>query len=185
MMRSVIRMFMLLAVSAVVGVGYAHYRGLPLKPDLRQIEKHKDQYQQWVEDNSIDLDEFVRHFEMGGLVLDARPHESYEQGHLDADQIMHIPADEAVDGYHIERVLPYQCQPIVLYCSSELCDSAEALWNVLYTYGFYEVRVYQPGYDGIEAAGLPTVTGPDVAYALYMECAEPNGTELDGGSDED
>ena len=185
MMRSVIRMAMLLAVSAAVGVGYAHYRGLPLTPNLQQIEVQKDQHQQWVEDNSIGLDEFVRHFEMGGLVLDARPRGAYEQGHLDAHQIMNIPADEAVDGYHIERVLPYQCQPIVLYCSSELCDSAEALWTVLHTYGFYEVRVYQPGYDGIEAEGLPTVAGSDTAYALYMECAEPNGTDLDEESDED
>lgn len=161
MIRSLVRIAVLVLVSAGVGVGYARYLGLPLLPDVQQLEAQRSEHEQWIEATAISLDEFIEHYQMGWLVIDARPREMFEEGHLDAPLIMNIPADEA--DYHIERVLPYRGQPIVLYCSSETCDSAETLWHALAAWGFsYEVRVFHPGWRGIEAAGLPTIRGPDL-----------------------
>ena len=163
MIRSAIRICVLVVLSAAVGVGYARYRQLPLIPNVQKIEEQTVKRVGWLEETQISLDEFVQHYEMGGLVLDARPRELFEEGHLDAPLIMNVPADEAADGYQIDRVMPYRGQRIVIYCSSETCDSAEMLWNALRAWGFaYEVRVFHAGWTGIEAAGLPATAGPDL-----------------------
>jgi len=161
MALSALRLLLLLCASAALGLGYARYRGLPLIPDLQALAQEQDARALWVQQTAIELEEFRQHYETGGLVIDARPGDAFEKSHLDALSIMNIPADEAADGYHIDRVLPYQGQPIVLYCASADCESAEILWNVLVQYGFYDVRVYHPGFEGIEKEGLPTVAGPD------------------------
>jgi len=165
MIRSVGRLAILILACVAAGLGYARFRGLPLAPDVRQIQHQQGERQAWTARTAISLEEFVRHYETGGLVIDARHRDLFVQGHLNAPSIMNIPADEA--DYHVERVLPYQGGVIVLYCSSETCEDAERLWNVLKNYGFGdEVRVYHPGWEGIQAAKLPTATGPD-----------PEGTE--------
>ncbi len=160
----VLRVVLMLAVSAAVGVGHARYRGLPLLPDLEKLREQEDEHAVWARQTAIDLAAFKQHYEMGWLVLDARAREMFEEGHLNAPLIMNIPADEA--DYHINRVLPYRGQPIVIYCSSEKCDTARILWNTLMECGFlHDVYVFHPGWVGIEAAGLPRGSGPD----LYEE----------------
>ena len=103
-------------------------------------------------------------------MIDARPRDQFEEGHLDAPVIMNVPADEAADGYHYERVTAYQGPPVVLYCASEACESAKILWLALQSWGFSsEVRVYHPGWEGILEHGLPTIDGPDADYDLYAD----------------
>ena len=171
MIRSLVRMVVLVLISVAVGVGYARYHGLPLSE--QEIEIVQDEHERWLEETAIELEEFVHHYELGELVIDARPREEFEQGHLDAPLIMSVPADEAADGYHIDRIDGFQSQPIVLYCASEDCDTSEMLWRALQRWGFsYEVRVYHPGWNGIEAAGLPTVAGLDLFEDAATESDE-------------
>lgn len=159
MIRSTVRIVVLVLISAGVGVGYASYRGLPLFPDPGAENGHA----LWVQETGLSYERFVQHCELGELVIDARPRELFEAGHLDAPFVINIPADEAADGYHLERLTQYLGQQVVLYCASESCESAEILWRLMQASGFSsEVHIYHPGWKGIEAAGLPTVSGPDL-----------------------
>ncbi|MFH1746242.1 MAG: rhodanese-like domain-containing protein [Planctomycetota bacterium] len=159
MIRSIVRLTILVVLSAAAGIGYARYRGMPLFPDSEERAEHE----RWMARTAISLEEFIDHYEMGGLVIDARPREVFEEGHLDAILVMNIPADEAADGFQIDRVLSYLGEQVVMYCASETCESVELLWRVLQPYGFgEEMRIYHPGWSGIEEAGLPTIDGPDL-----------------------
>jgi rhodanese-related sulfurtransferase len=178
-MGTVVRVAAILAAAFAAGLTNGRLRGVALVPDVRQILEQRRQHQSWREQTAIDLEAFRQHFEVGFLVIDARPREQFEQGHLDAPMVMNIPAEEAADGFHIERVLPYLGQPIVIYCASEACDSAETLWRVLRAWGFgSEVRVYHPGWEGMVAAGLPVARGPDMTVVPVT--AEPP-VDAEGG----
>jgi len=180
-MGTVVRVAVVLAAAFAAGLANGRLRGVPVIPDVRKILEQRRQHQSWREQTSIDLESLRQHLEVGFLVIDARPREQFEQGHLDAPMVMNIPAEEAADGFHIDRMLPYLGQPIVIYCASEACDSAETLWRVLRAWGFgSEVRVYHPGWEGMVAAGLPVGRGPDTT--ILPVTGEPlDATEEGGG----
>jgi hypothetical protein len=52
----------------------------------------------------------------------------------------------------------------VIYCSSDDCESAETVWIAMRSWAFpmQSVRVFHPGWAGIQAAKLPTASGPDL-----------------------
>lgn len=181
MMRRAVRLTVILGLAFAAGFANGRLRGVPVIPDVQKILEQRRQHASWREQTAIDLEGFRRHFEMGFLVIDARPREQFEQGHLDAPLVMNIPAEEAADGFHIDRVMPYLGQPIVIYCASETCDSAEILWKALRAWGFgSELRVFHPGWEGIVAAGLPTARGPD-ATVLPIRARPPELGDGGGG----
>ncbi|MGD8450232.1 MAG: rhodanese-like domain-containing protein [Phycisphaerae bacterium] len=157
-----VRVLLIVLFSASVGLGLAWSQGRPLVPNLQQIEQEQTEHERWLAETGISLKELIAHYEVGSLVIDARSREAFEEGHLNAPLVMNIPAGEAQDGYHYDRVSAYIGLPVVVYCSSDLCEDAEDLWNVLQSWGFsHEVRVFHAGWAGMVAAGLPATTGPD------------------------
>jgi hypothetical protein len=172
-----VRILLVLVASAAIGVGYGRYRGVPLVPDVQQIEKKRDERSTWKQQTAISLDDFVRHYRAGKLVIDARAADQFEEKHLDAPLIMNIPAEEA--DQHLEGALAFLGTPIVIYCSSDDCESAETLWNAMRSWAFPmdRVRVFHPGYAGIEAAKLPTTQGPD----MFQDSLASAARVTDGG----
>jgi hypothetical protein len=174
--RSGMRVLVVLVAATAIGVGYGHYRRVPLMPDVQQIEQQRDEHEIWRQQTGISLEDFVQHYRAGKLVIDARARELFEEGHLDAPLIMNVPAEEA-DQY-LERALPFVGTPIVLYCASDDCESAETLWNAMRSWAFPmdTVRVYHAGWAGIVAAKLPTTCGPD----MFQDYAAPavNGAQF-------
>jgi len=161
-LRSGVRILVLLAGATLIGVGYGRYRQIPLVPDVQQIKEERDQRAIWVQQTGIDLADFVRHYQAGRLVIDARAPEAFEEGHLDAPLIMNIPAEAAHDCLH--RALSFIGTPIVIYCSSADCESAQELWDDMRSWAFppETLRVFHPGWIGIQEAKLPIARGPDM-----------------------
>ncbi len=177
MTRSLLRLGVFLVLAAGLGLangqfgwwrawGYARAeRSDQAKPltfvaDTDQVRREQEEHQRWVAQTAIGEMDFIRHCEAAGLVIDARPAEEFAEGHLDALVLMNVPAESASE--HFERVASFLGQPVVLYCASDACDSAETLWRLMQAWGFGpEVRIFHPGWEGIVEAGLPTATGPD------------------------
>ncbi len=186
---------MILALAA--GAGYLRARELPWVPDLHAIEQKKELHQTLRQTAGITLEQFRELIDQGAVVIDARPQEAFEQGHLDTGSyppVLNVPPG-SIDA-NIDRLLPLQGYPIVLYCTSNNCDYAEDLYAELEHYGFFDMKIYFPGWEGIEAAHLPTATGPDTWTGLDEPAdsddpnavadpnapgGEPGGTSGDGG----
>ena len=173
MIRSAARILVIMLVATAAGLGYARYDRnqhddpakpeVPLIPGQDDLEKARQEHKRWVEQTGIGLDEFVQHYESGGVVFDARPAILFEDGHLDAPLVLSIPADEAAEGGCDDRIAAFRGCGVVIYCASESCEDAETLWHFLISFGFpaEELHVYHPGMSGIEQSGLPIATGPD------------------------
>jgi len=93
-----------------------------------------------------------------GPVLDARPPEQYDQGHL--------PGAINCFVYELEQYLPRVFQqiapdtPVMLYCSAEDCEDSRFLAQSLKELGFKRLYIYKGGYDQWRQEGLPLVKGP-------------------------
>ena len=173
MIRSAARILVIMLVAIAAGMSYARYdRSLhsdpaqpddPLIPKQDDLEKRRQEHLRWVKQTGISLDDFVQHYESGGLVFDARPAELFADGHLDAPLVMSIPADEAAAGGCDDRIAAVRGCGIVIYCASETCEDASTLWHFLVASGFDpdDLHVFHAGMDGIEQAGLPVATGAD------------------------
>lgn len=97
----------------------------------------------------------------GAVVIDARTRDQFEQGHLRNDgdpPTLNIEPDKVAA--NLDRLMQVQTQPIVIYCNSEQCELSDELFLMLQPYGF-NMKIYVPGWDGIVAAKLPTMSGPD------------------------
>ena len=176
-----IGVIVLLATSA----GLIRARGMPWIPDVEKLQEKQRRHQTLRDTAGISLERFQDLIGQGAVVIDARPREAYEEGHLRIDGIpavINIPPDE-IDA-NLNRLYDLAGLPVVLYCTSNECDMAEELYPILQQYGFTEIWIYFPGYAGILEAKLPTVAGPDswVGYEEPMmnEDQPPND---DGSAD--
>ena len=87
------------------------------------------------------------------VIIDARPNDDYEKGHIrgalslpwrDVDQrFMEVTKDISVD------------TPIITYCDGETCSLSHDLAVFLKDMGFMNVRVLVNGWTVWQAAGLP------------------------------
>ena len=181
MTRSLIRLAMLLGASAVAGALNAAYQGVPWVPDLGALEAKRQRQaelskkypglaaeveRRWDEfhkERAVSLEELRGVLEAGGVVLiDARPASEFERGHLRYDHeppTLNVEPD-TVDA-NLGRLMPLMGQPIILYCTSDTCELAAELYILLEQNGFSEMRIFVPGWAGIEKAGLPTEAGSD------------------------
>ncbi len=175
MRRSAGRIVVILVLAA--GAGFLRARELPWVPDLEELEQKQELHQELRATAGITLERFRTLIEQGAVVIDARPAEAFEEGHLDTGgfpPVLNVPPG-ALD-QNIDRLMELQGYPIVLYCTSEICDYAEELYAGLTHYGFFDMKIYFPGWEGILAAGLPTTTGPDTWTGFDQPPGDdPNG----------
>jgi hypothetical protein len=73
--------------------------------------------------------------------------------------VLNVPPTEIEA--HADRLMQLAAFPVVLYCASNTCDDAEELYAALQQFGFTDIHIYFPGWEGILEAGLRTTTGPD------------------------
>jgi hypothetical protein len=168
-MNSLVRIAVILVVSAAVGAGYATVKGLPWKPDLHEVAKKVElkaavnkEHERLRKTVGMTLEEFRTHIAQGGAVIDARPKEEFEKAHLRVDSqppVLNVEPHEVTQ--HLTRLGPLMGQPIAIYCTSETCELGEELYLELERNQFFNMRIFFPGWEGIQKAGLPTVGGAD------------------------
>jgi len=158
--RSLLRI--LLIVVAAGGAGAIRAWNLPWIPDIAALEARKQRHQELRTRLAVSLEEMLALVEQGAVVIDARPRAEFEAGHLALDTeppVLNVPPEEIES--QLTRLMELQGLPVVLYCASEACEFAEELYTSLEAFGFTDIRIYFPGWEGIVKAGLPTTTGPD------------------------
>ncbi|HMQ14655.1 MAG TPA: rhodanese-like domain-containing protein [Phycisphaerae bacterium] len=167
MWLSTLRIAVILVASSAVGAGVAQWRSLPWIPDRVEIERKDAAAQRSAElraRHSIDLATFREAIASGAIVIDARPADEFEKGHLLIESyppVLNIDAERAA--YQRDRLEQLHGQVIVIYCTSLDCHLAEELMIELEQLGFDlgMMRLYPEGWEGLLKAGLPTTSGPD------------------------
>jgi len=108
-----------------------------------------------MDDLEIDDVKIVRQIHDYGaaLFVDARARENYEDGHIpDAVSLPVGQFDRHIDSFMSEHSPD---RPIVTYCSGRTCEDSHKLAQLLFEFGFVNVRVFIDGFPGWEAAGYP------------------------------
>ncbi len=150
----------LIAASALAAVAFNTLGGIPLIKTAVMAESQAiaEGLPEEAGIHLIGLAAARSFFESGtGPVLDARPPEQYDQGHL--------PGAINCFVYELEQYLPRVLQqvapdtPVMLYCSGEDCEDSYFLAQDLKEIGFKRLYVYKGGYDQWLQEGLPVVTG--------------------------
>jgi rhodanese-related sulfurtransferase len=170
---SLIRILVIIAVAAGAAVGYIGARGLPWVPDAHGIEQEQDLHARLRVTVAVGLEEFRELISHGAVVIDARSRAEYENGHLAINcdlPVLSVPAEE-IDA-HVDRLMQLQALPVVVYCGGPACDYAEELYLAVQDYGFMDIRIFFPGWEGILEAGLKTATGPDT-WTGFDELGQP------------
>ena len=155
-------------------------------PDLTSLEAQKELHQTLRETVGVTLKRMLDLIDQGAVVIDARPREAFEEGHLllrCEPPVLNVPAEEIEA--HVARLMDLQGLPVVLYCTSNSCDYAEDLYVALEEYGFTDIWIYFPGWAGIVEAGLETATGPDLWRGFSDDPDEHVEEELEPGENED
>jgi rhodanese-related sulfurtransferase len=174
---------LLVIVGVAVGAGLIRARDLPWVPDLEALKVKEERHKALRETIGISLERMLDLVERGAVVIDARPREAYEGGHLllsSYPPVINVPAEE-IDA-HAARLMDLLGLPVVLYCASETCDSAEELYAGLEGFGFIDIWIYFPGWEGIVEAGLETETGPDAWTGFYDESPADEEGEADANA---
>lgn len=158
MLLLLLRFVGIVAVSSGIGLIHAlAIHGLPLYVTRESLEADKH----WREARSISLEEFWPLAQVGAmLVVDARHREQFAEGHLDAPLIVNIPEGEV--SAEAADQLRRTGLPIVIYCSSLVCDMGDNVYKDLLRLGLSEseMKLYLPGWDdGIVKNNLPTRSG--------------------------
>jgi len=168
---SLLRILVIVAIAG--GAGLVRARNLPWVPDAKKIQEKQDEHS-WLRANrGLTLDQLLEKIDEGAVVIDARGADAYADGHLALNTdppVLNVPAEE-ID-QHVDRLMKVLGYPLVLYCTSNTCEYAEELYESLTSYGFRDIWIYFPGYEGIRDAGLPTTTGPDSWTGFG---SDPNG----------
>ena len=174
------KMFLLrigVIVLLATGAGLVRARHLTWIPDVQKViddrNEEIERHNTLRERAGITLDRFKELINEGAVVIDARPHDSFEEGHLALETyppVLNIPPDEIDANY--ERLSELIGLPLVLYCTSDKCDMAEEIFPILQGWGFTDIWIFFPGYAGILEAKLPTTTGPDTWQGFEAQHSE-------------
>ncbi len=155
MRRSFVQMLVLVAVGAVVGIGYNALspKGIPLKGGTKARLAQEGA-------RMVDLAE-VRYYlkEPGTLLVDARSPEEFELGHIPG--AVNLPADQFKPYFPKVEARLRKAKLIIVYCSGGSCGMSEELASELIKAGFgdNEVAVFSGGLPGWMRAKLPVETG--------------------------
>lgn len=91
------------------------------------------------------------------LVLDARPEESYQDGHIPG--AVSLPAYEFETHYPRVRTLLNPDMTVIVYCSSSSCQDADLLAQQLAAQGVDNLLIFRAGYAEWKETGNPVATG--------------------------
>lgn len=195
-MRFTLRICVILIASVLAAVGWTAHRGLTWRVDRTRVEAARQRKSWFAEHAGIALRQLRTQLAEGlTVVIDARGAEKFEQGHLDAQALgspipcLNVPPDALLD--NLDRLMPLVDQgfSFILYCNSATCDLAEELAAEMVEQGIDRdlIRIYVPGWAGIEDSDLPTTSGPDTfdpaQFAGALE--EPPADESASPPDED
>lgn len=192
-MRSLVRILILLAAASVAGAVSAAWRGLPWVPDkvvvqkkLATLDKVGKRHKELREKVGISLDGLKAAMQQGVIILDARPREEFDAAHLEYNfnpPVLNIEPEKV--GENLKRLSARAGQPVIIYCTSDECTLGEELYLALESYNlFFDVKIYFPGWEGLQAANMPTVSGPDTwAPAEAGDGGDASGGDPDGGGD--
>lgn len=101
---------------------------------------------------SVTSSQLLERIQQGkALILDVRPHEEYESGHIAS--ALSIPQDELIQKL---KELPKD-KEIVAYCRGPLCAMADDAVELLINHGFKAVRL-ETGFPEWKVKGLPVET---------------------------
>lgn len=96
--------------------------------------------------------------EHGALILDARAHPYYRQGHVPG--ALNLSREAFARDYR--RLSPIlianRDKPIVVYCSGGDCHDSKMVGSALLSLGFDHVRVFTGGWESWTHAGLPVAS---------------------------
>jgi len=157
----------LIVVSAFMAVAFNTLGGISLKKSVVIRESQPVEESLSAEDgiHLIGLPAARSFLESGaGVVLDARPPDQYEQGHL--------PGAINCFAYDPEQYLPRVLQaiapgtPVMVYCSGEDCEDSRFLAQSLQEVGYKRLYVYKGGYDEWRRQGLAVAAGEATGESL-------------------
>jgi rhodanese-related sulfurtransferase len=161
---SLLRLAIILAVSAGAGTGWVTWRfpELSWKPNAKSAVENKEVAAQ----AAISADEvhaLIEAAEVGEMIalIDARPADKFLAGHIAAPTILNIHGDDRrqYDPSNIEALRGFR---IVLYCTSTTCHLAGLVYDMLMQeYGFTNLSIYHEGWEGWLKKGYPTEAGPE------------------------
>ncbi|MBI5862953.1 MAG: rhodanese-like domain-containing protein [Planctomycetes bacterium] len=164
-----LRTLAILLVASAAGAGSAYFRSFPWLPDHAEVAAKQERQAEVQKRHEtlrstvgVSLAEFRKLIDEGALIIDARPREEFEKGHLRLDRdppVLNVPPAEALN--HISRLNAFMGLPIAIYCTSEICELGEELYVELEKFGFSGIKIYFAGYEGLQKAGMPTIAGPD------------------------
>lgn len=171
-MPVLVRLVTIVAASVLFSVVYTQARGVPWKADLakiqrekadeenkRKAQKERERIQQIA---SITLEQLKAYVEQGAIIVDARDRRLFAEAHLKAPIIINVPSEEM--DFELDKLHPgiVNGRPIVLYCNSDTCEASDVVYLALERlYGYRDMYIYYPGWEGIVAAALETVGGEE------------------------
>lgn len=171
-MPAIVRVAVIVGASLLFSVIYTQARGVPWKADLQKIarekadeenkRKAKEERERIAKVASITLEQLKAHVEQGAIIVDARDRRLFAEQHLKAPLIINVPSEEMV--FELDKLHPgvVNGRPIVLYCNSDACEASDVVYLALERlYGYSEMYIFYPGWDGIVAAGLETTSGEE------------------------
>lgn len=151
------KMGVFLLVPALFAAGHAMIRPLPEgfgKKERRPAasERTEEQYNEDV----VRLAEL--HASGAALFIDARTRREYREGHLEG--AIHLPFEAFLSSGRPDVLdfMPPEI-PYFVYCGGGDCDASHKVREMLETFGYFDVEVFEPGWPAIEEHGLPIVQG--------------------------
>jgi len=195
-MMTVLRVALLFGVSAAAGAGWMRWRhpDLPWIEDAAKVSEQLSAVEQLKQELSISVDELRELIEQGAAVLDAREPGDFEDAHLDIEQmgsplgipVLNVPPSAVEDNIARLEELKGFADTFVLYCNSQTCTLSAELAYELLQVGFFkdQLRLYEPGWVGIEQHKLPVASGPDDWAGLAGgEIGDQMGASADPGEE--
>lgn len=185
MLAAISRVLIILAACGVGAVAHVSIRGLSWTPDMKKVQQRDERKQSVDKEHEkfratmgVSLEEFQTLISQGAVVIDARPQTEFEKEHLRTESmppVLNVEPQNVVP--NLERLNQLLGMQFVFYCTSETCELAEELFVELRPYGFTDVKIFFPGWEGIKKSSLPTMSGPDTWTGFDAPPAEPGGAD--------
>lgn len=155
------RLAILAAIPAIIAATDAMVRPLPdglFEEEKEERRIHAKDAGEGTEAWAQEVAWLVEAFDQGAFFIDARTRAAFTSGHVAG--AVHLPF-EAFHASAPPAVLDFlpRDQSLVIYCDGGDCDASHNVRRMLRTHGYTDLRVFEPGWPGIEDAGLPIVEG--------------------------
>ncbi|MDP8243636.1 MAG: rhodanese-like domain-containing protein [Candidatus Hinthialibacter antarcticus] len=139
-LRILFQAALLAAVSVAIGLAVNAMSSGPL-PLLRQPVLDEDE--PWP---VVDGDAVFEHFNNGtAIMIDARPVEDYERGHIPG--AINLPYNDFENYFaELSATLPLE-ELYIVYCSGGNCDDSHEVLTQMEAFGFEQLMLYKPGWE--------------------------------------